>query len=161
MKTDKVKKVLIALDYNPTAQKVAEVGFSLAKSMDAEIILLHVISDPLYYSSTEYSPIMGFNGFFETGQIQLDNIEGLKQAALHFLDKSRHHLGDKSIQTLIKEGDFAESILKAAKEYHADIIILGSHSRKWLENVVMGSVTEKVLRHSPIPLFIIPTKKQN
>ena len=160
MKTDKVKKVLIALDYNPTAQKVAEVGFSLAKAMNAEIILLHVISDPVYYSSTEYSPIMGFNGFLETGQMQLDSIDGLKQAALHFLDKSRHHLGDKSIQTLVKEGDFAESILKAAKEYHADIIILGSHSRKWLENIVMGSVTEKVLRHTTIPLFIIPTKKQ-
>lgn len=161
MKTDKMKKVLIALDYNPTAQKVAEVGFSLAKAMDAEIILLHVILDPVYYSSTEYSPIMGFNGFLETGQMQLDSLPGLKQAALQFLDKSRHHLGDKSIQTLIKEGDFAESILQAAKEYHADIIILGSHSRKWLENIVMGSVTEKVLRNSPIPLFIIPTKKQD
>jgi nucleotide-binding universal stress UspA family protein len=161
MKTDKVKKVLIALDYNPTAQKVAEVGFSFAKAMNAEIILLHVISDPVYYYSTEYSPIMGFNGFMETSQIQLDSVDGLKQAALHFLDKSRQHLGDKSIQTLLKEGDFAESILQAAKELHADVIILGSHSRKWLENIVMGSVTEKVLRHTPLPLFIIPTKKQN
>jgi nucleotide-binding universal stress UspA family protein len=160
MKTDKVKKVLIALDYNPTAQKVAEEGFSMAKAMKAEIILLHVISDPVYYSSTEYSPIMGFNGFMDTGMIQLDSLNALKEAALNFLDKSRHHLGDKSIQTLIKEGDFADSILNAAKEVHADIIILGSHSRKWLENVVMGSVTEKVLRHTPIPLFIIPTKKQ-
>ncbi len=161
MKTDKVKKVLIALDYNPTAQKVAEVGFSFAKAMNAEIILLHVISDPVYYYSTEYSPIMGFNGFMETSQIQMDSGDGLKQAALHFLDKSRQHLGDKSIQTLLKEGDFAESILQTAKELHADVIILGSHSRKWLENIVMGSVTEKVLRHTPVPLFIIPTKKQN
>jgi nucleotide-binding universal stress UspA family protein len=161
MKTYKVKKVLIALDYNPTAQKVAEEGFSIAKAMNAEIILLHVISDLVYYSSTEYSPIMGFTGFMDTGPVQLDSLNSLKEAALHFLDKSRLHLGDKSIQTIVKEGDFAESILDAAKEVHADIIILGSHSRKWLENVVMGSVTEKVLRHTPIPLFIIPTKKQN
>jgi nucleotide-binding universal stress UspA family protein len=138
---------------------VAEVGFTIAKSMNAEITLLHVISDPVYYSSTEYSPIMGFNGFIDLSPMQPDNIGGLKQAALNFLDKSRHHLGDKSIQTIIKEGDFADSILKTAKELHADIIILGSHSRKWLENVVMGSVTEKVLRHTSIPLFIIPTKK--
>jgi nucleotide-binding universal stress UspA family protein len=115
MKTDKVKKVLIALDYNPTAQKVAEVGFSIAKAMNAEIVLLHVISDQVYYSSTEYSPIMGFNGFMDTGPMQLNSVDGLKQAALHFLDKSRHHLGDKTIQTIIKEGDFAESILKTAK----------------------------------------------
>ena len=67
MKTNKMKKVLIALDYNPTAQKVAEAGFSMAKAMNAEVILLHVISDPVYYSSTEYSPIMGFNGFMEMG----------------------------------------------------------------------------------------------
>jgi nucleotide-binding universal stress UspA family protein len=43
---------------------------------------------------------------------------------------------------------------------HADMIILGSHSQKWLENIVMGSVTEEVLRQSTIPLFIIPTKSR-
>jgi Universal stress protein UspA and related nucleotide-binding proteins len=160
MKTDKAIIALIALDYNPTAQKVAEEGFSIAKAMNAEVTLLHVISDPVYYSSTEYSPIMGFNGFMETGPLQLDSIDGLKEAALLFLDRSRHHLGDKTIHTLTKEGDFAELILKTAKEIHADIIILGSHSRKWLENIVMGSVTEKVLHHSTLPLLIIPTKKQ-
>jgi len=42
----------------------------------------------------------------------------------------------------------------------ADFIVLGSHSRKWLENIVMGSVTENVLRKTSIPLLIIPTKKQ-
>lgn len=158
MKTNEILKVLIALDYNPTAQKVAESGFSMAKAMNAEITLLHVISDPVYYSSTEYSPIMGFNGFLEAGQL---NVDGLKDAALQYLDKTAHHLGDKTIRTLIKEGDFAESILKTAKEIDSDIIILGSHSRKWLENVLMGSVTEKVLRRSLIPLIIIPTKKQD
>ena len=156
-----MKKVLIALDYNPTAQKVAETGFSLAKTMKAEVILLHIISDPVYYGSTEYSPIMGFNGFMETGQWQLDNVDSLKKASQQFLDKSKQHLGDKTIQTLVEEGDFAETILKTAKDLHADIIVMGTHSMKWLENIVIGSVTEKVLRHTSIPLFIIPTKKQN
>src|SRR5450759_4962933 len=145
MKTDKVKKVLIALDYNPTAQKVAEVGFSMAKAMKAKVVLLHVISDPIYYSSIEYSPIMGFTGFMDTSQLQLNTVEALKKASLHFLDKSRIHLGDKTIQTLVEEGDFADAILSTAKATHADIIVMGSHSRKWLENIVMGSVTEKVL----------------
>ncbi len=158
MKTNEMKKVLIALDYNPTAQKIAETGFSLAKSMDAEVILLHVISDPVYYSSTEYSPIMGLSDYMGVSQLQLDSIEGLKNASQHFLDKTKHHLGDETIKTVVKEGEFAESILKAAKEYHADIIVIGSHSQKWLEKIVMGSVTEKVLSLTTIPLFIIPTK---
>ena len=91
----------------------------------------------------------------------MNNVDGLKKASQQFLDKSKQHLGDKTIQTLVAEGDFAESILKTAKDLHADIIVMGSHSRKWLENIVMGSVTEKVLNHTTIPLFIIPTKKHN
>jgi len=161
MKTDKVKKVLIALDYNPTAQKVAEVGFSFAKAMNAEVVLLHVISDLVYYSSMEYSPIMGFTGFMDAGPIQIQSTDGLKNAALHFLDKTKQHLGERSIHTLVKEGDFADTILDTAMEMHSDVIIIGSHSRKWLENIVMGSVTEKVLHNTTIPLFIIPTKKQD
>jgi len=160
MKTIKMKKVLIALDYDPTAQKVAEAGFSMAKSMNADITLLHVITDPVFYSTSGYSPIMGFNGFMDMGPLQLDNVDGLKNASLQYLDKSRKHLGDKTIQTIVKEGDFAESILETAKELHADIIVIGSHSRKWLENIVMGSVTEKVLHNTSIPLLIVPTKKQ-
>lgn len=159
MKTKNVKKVLIALDYDPTAQKVAEIGFSIAKAMNAEVILIHVISDPVYYSSMDYSPIMGFSGFMETSQLELNSIDALRKASLNFLDNTKHHLGDKTIQTMVGEGDLADSILKTARELHADIIILGSHSRKWLENILMGSVAEKVMHHTTIPLLIIPTKK--
>ena len=156
---NKMKKVLIALDYNPTAQKVAEVGFIMAKSMDAEVTLLHVMAHPIYYSSEEYSPIMGFNGFLKKGPLQMNSIESLKKASADFLEKSKQHLGDKTIKTLVEEGDAPEVILKAAKHLHADVIVIGSHSRRWLENILMGSATEKVLQHTTIPLFIVPTKK--
>jgi len=155
-----MKKVLIALDYDPTAKKVAEVGFEFAKTMGAEVVLIHVISDPVYYSSTDYSPIMGFTGYMNTDPLQLNTIEVLKTASLNFLDKTRNHLGDSTIQTVVEEGDFAETIIKIAKKLHVDMIVLGSHSQKWLENIVMGSVTEEVLRQSTIPLFIIPTRKR-
>jgi nucleotide-binding universal stress UspA family protein len=159
MKNDR-KKILIALDYNPTAQKVAEVGYTMAKAMHADVILLHVISDPVYYSSVEYSPIMGFGGYnMELGASQLDH-DSLKKASLHFLDKSKHHLGDNTIKTIVHEGEFADSIITAAKDLQVDIIVLGTHSRKWLEDVLMGSVTEKVLHQSTIPLFIVPTKQK-
>jgi nucleotide-binding universal stress UspA family protein len=160
LKTGKRIKVLIALDYDPTAQKVAESGYSFAKAMDAEVILLHVISDPVYYSSPEYSPIMGFTGYMEMGPVQPDGIEGLKKASQEYLLKISQHLKDETIKIQVKEGDFAETILKTAKAQHADLIVMGSHSRKWLEKIVMGSVTELVLSQTSLPLFIIPTKKQ-
>ncbi|MGA1977072.1 MAG: universal stress protein [Bacteroidales bacterium] len=155
-----MKNVLITLDYDPTAQKVAEIGFAMAKAMNAEVVLLHVISDPIYYSSPEYSPIMGFSGYGVMGPLELESVDGLKKASQYFLDKSKRHLGDKTIKTLVKEGDYAEAIMEAAIDLKTDIIVIGSHSHRWLDEILMGSVTEKVLRHTAIPLFIVPTKKR-
>ena len=161
MKTSTIKKILIALDYNPTAQKVAETGFSLATSLGAELTLLHVITDPVFYATSGFDPIMGFNGYVDVSPTVVDSIEGLKSASLQYLNKTKQHLGDATIRTLVKEGDFAETILKTAKELHSDIIVLGSHSQKWLENILMGSVTERVLHQSSVPLFIVPTRKRD
>ena len=145
----KMKKVLIAIDYDQTAQKVACVGFSMATEMKAKVILLHVISNPVLY----YASYMG------VAPLLINNVGELKEVSQKFLDKTKHDLGDETIQTIIKEGDTIESILESAKEMKADIIVLGTHSRKWLENILMGSVAENVLKHTTLPLFIIPTKK--
>lgn len=154
-----MKKVLIALDYDPPAQKIAETGYALAKDMNAEVFLLHVVSEAVYYSSSNYSPIMGYEGFNNLDMISMANVEELRKAASDYLDKSKQYLKDISIQTLIKEGDFADGILEAAKEINADIIVMGSHGRHGLDKVLLGSVAEQVLHKTEIPLFIIPTKK--
>ncbi len=161
MKNKKSKKVLIALDYSPTADKVAKAGYLLAKTMRAEVILLHVLSSPVYYSSFEYSPIIGFLGYMRMERSEPVSNERLKNASSLYLDDTRNQLGDKNIKTLVKEGEFADSILDTAKEVNADTIVLGSHSRRWLEEILMGSVTEKVLHRTTIPLFIVPTKKRD
>lgn len=155
-----MKNILIALDYNPTAQRIAELGFSLGENNHAAITLLHVISDPSYYASTVYDPIMGFGGYMNMDLLRPDIMDELKTTSLDFLEKTKHHLGDDTIKTLVREGIIAASILDAAKELNADIIVMGSHSQRWLENIVMGSITEDVLHRTDIPLFIIPTKKQ-
>ena len=160
METKKTNKILIALDYNVTSLKVAETGFLIARSMDAETVLLHVISEPKYYYSDEYSPIMDFPEYMKMKPLQTESNYEINSTSQLFLEKVKHSLGDKTIQTLVKEGDTSDLIVHTANELQADIIIMGSHSRKWLENILMGSVTEKVLNTSTIPLFIIPTKKQ-
>lgn len=156
-----MKKVLIALDYDPTAQKVAEQGFLMAKSMTAGILLLHIITDPVFYTSTEYSPIMGLSDNMKTENLQLNNTNGLKKFAQLFLDKTKLFLGDKTIQTIVREGDIASEILVAANEFKVDFVVIGTHSQRWLESIVMGSVVEKVLHQSEIPLYIVPTKSQH
>ncbi|HSN10127.1 MAG TPA: universal stress protein [Hanamia sp.] len=155
-----MKKVLIAIDYNPTAQKIAETGYSLAKSMNAEITLVHVVADYTYYSSLDYSPIMGFDSFSTMGMVQTNTVVELEKAAHEYLEKTKKHLGDTSIKTLVKDGDSGDAIIEAANEIKADVIVLGSHSRRGLDKILMGSVAEKVLRHSKVPLFIIPVSEK-
>jgi nucleotide-binding universal stress UspA family protein len=153
-----IQRVLIALDYDPTAQKVAETGYSIANAMNAEVTLLHVIAEQRYYSALSYSPIMGYTGYSNIDPALNLNTDDVKKASYDFLDKSRQHLGGEKIKTIVAEGDFAESILEQANDLKADLIVMGTHSKRWLEKVIMGSVAEKVLKHSTIPLLIIPTK---
>jgi nucleotide-binding universal stress UspA family protein len=159
MKTKELKKVLIALDYDPTAKEVAEQGCLLAKTMKAKVILLHVIADETYYSALEYTPVSGFLGFEEEDVLQFTTNGGLKQATKHYLEKMKFYLGDDSVETIIKEGKFGREIIETAKELNADLIVMGSHSRGWVEELVMGSVTEKVLKRTSVPLYIVPIKK--
>jgi nucleotide-binding universal stress UspA family protein len=156
-----MKTILIALDYSPSAQKVAEAGYRLAKGMGAKVVLLHVIVDPVYYSTTNYSPITGFDGYFSTELLQPEIMDDLKKSTEDFLTETKRHLGDETIQTVTAEGEIADSILEVAKKVKADVIVVGSHSQKWLESMVMGSVSEQVLHHTVTPLYIIPTKNRS
>lgn len=154
-----IKKILIALDYNPTAQKVAEEGYALAKAMQAEVTLLHVIADAPYYSSVQYSPIMGLDSFGAAGLLQVETAQEIKKAAGYFLDKTKEHLGNDAIGTVVAEGDFADTILEISDQVDAGIIVMGTHSRRGLDKILMGSVAEKVLRQTKVPTYIIPTRE--
>ncbi|MEI7596135.1 MAG: universal stress protein [Bacteroidota bacterium] len=158
MKTTSIKKVLIALDYDPTAEKVAEFGYSLASNVGAEIIIMHVVSLRATYSSLGHITVMGFAGHTEIDPNTDSNIV-LNKVAHNFLEKAKQHLNDTTIKTFIADGDTAEAIVRTSKDINADIIVLGSHSKRWLENIIIGSVAEEVLHLSKIPVYIIPTKK--
>jgi len=150
-----MKEILIAVDYDLAAQKIAETGYSIGKALGAHITLLHVVVDAAHYYTTEYSPVMGFTGFsaqnFET------EIEEIKETASGFLENVKEHLKDATIDLLVKEGNAAKMIRETAKEIKADMIIMASHGRKGLEKILVGSVSEEVLHHTSIPLLIIPT----
>jgi nucleotide-binding universal stress UspA family protein len=154
------KKILMALDYNPKANRIAEIGFSFAKAMHAEVTLLHVVENEVYYTSFMTSPFTGIGDFDSATFYQYMNSESLSDAANYYLDKIKKHLGDSKIKTLVENGEFAEVILKTAKHLKVDLIVMGSHSQKWLEQVLIGSTTENVLNQTSIPLLIIPTKKR-
>jgi len=104
---------------------------------------------PVYYSDSNYNH-----------EFKVDMLGDLNKTTQAFLDKTKKHLGDEEVQTVLKEGEIADTILKTAKEMGANIIVMGSHSRKWLESIILGSQAEDVLTNSPIPVLIVPVKKK-
>ena len=155
-----MKKVLIALDYDPSAQKIAESGYALAQSMNAEITLLHVVSEPNYYATVGVSPITGLDDQINVVPLNMDSMDDLKAEAHKYLNRMKTHLGGESIHTSVQEGEAEDAILGSAKSLNADIIVIGSHSRRWIDNILMGSVAEKVLKNTKVPLYIIPLRKE-
>ena len=151
-----MKRVLIALDYGLSAQKIAEQGFELAKSMNAKVTLLHVVADESYYNAIDSTAFIGFYGYdyFDTM-----NSDSLINSSLNFLENIKTHLKDPTIETIAKQGDFATVILDTAENQNSSVIVMGTHSHNWLEKAIMGSVTESVLADTIIPVFLIPIKK--
>lgn len=150
-----MKKILIAVDYNPSAEKVAETGYAMAKSLGAEVTIVHVITDAAYYA-IDYSPIMGYQGGYTAGTMEL--IEDIKKEAELYLAASVKHLGDSQIKTVVLEGDTIDSIITYSQEWPADLIVMGSHSHRGLERLFVSDVATHVLKQSKIPLLIIPVE---
>lgn len=152
------KTILIAIDYAPSAKIISEMGYDLARAMRAEICLLHVISDKSYYDSAQSFADPQTPGAVEKISSPPSQKNELRDTALNFLENTKKQLGGNvSISTMIKDGNPADEILETAKTLPAFIIVLGTHSHGGLSEILMGSVADKVLRHSPFPLFLIPT----
>jgi hypothetical protein len=68
-----MKTILVALDYESFAEKIAGMGLTFARAMNAEMILLHVVPESSYYSSLKYSPILGFETLSAVNVVETEN----------------------------------------------------------------------------------------
>lgn len=148
-----MKKVCIALDYNPSASKIAETGHSLARSLEAELTLVHVITDAAYYA-VDYAPFMGFETPFMHTYSEL--AEDLRNGAEKYLSASSQHLGSRNIKTAVLTGDTANAILDYASEQNIDLLVIGTHSHTGLANILMGNTAVRLVKHSKIPILVVP-----
>lgn len=151
-----MKKVLIGVDYNPKSEKVVQKGYELAKTMGAEVCLIHVLADVRYYGNS-YPTFMGYEGYNEL-QVDLEITSQLRKVAEDFVLTAARHLNDESVTTHIAEGSISNAILDYAEEWQADLIVLGTHSHSVLEKVLMGTTASHVLEKTNIPVYMVPVK---
>lgn len=148
-----MKKVLIALDYNPNSEIVVHKGYELAQLMEAKVCLFHVLADVRYYGM-QYEPFMGYEGY--AFPVDYNIQEEFVNVAKDYLEKTAAHLNGENITTHLAEGDTAKKILEFAEEWNADVIVMGTHSHSTLEKLFLGTVANSVLERTEIPVYMVP-----
>ncbi len=153
-----MKKILIAIDYNPSSQKVAETGHELAQLMGGEVCLIHVMAEIAHYGM-RYPTFMGYEGY-DAGAIDIEMMNEMQKVTEEYLRSAAQHLNDPNVITHLAEGDAANAILEYADQWQADLIVMGTHSHSALEKLLMGTVASKVLEKTKVPVYMVPVKKE-
>jgi nucleotide-binding universal stress UspA family protein len=130
--------ILHPTDFSPNSQHALHVAADLARTYDAELILLHVHAIPVaLYGEAIVPPEPDYQPL----QDELQRIE----------------LPGVRINRRLVEGDPVTEILNTARDQHADLIVMGTHGRRGLKRMLMGSVAELVVRRSTCPVLTVHT----
>ena len=136
-----IRTILLASDLTAASAPAEDLAFELASRLDGDLLLVSVI-DPkgLWLSG---------GGFRQ----RIDQAREARQiVAQGMLDRGRRD--GVAMRMLIWEGDPAESIVEAAIAESVDLIVVGSHGRRGVDRLVMGSVSEQVVRTAPVPVVV-------
>lgn len=142
-----MKSILVPIDFSDQAKYAAKVAASIAREVDAKLVLLHMLElptgvvDPASFGTSNNTP-----------------------SALLFLDRARQKFASFSRQPFFEGLNIEESvhfhkafdgIISESKEKDVDLIVMGSKGTSGLEEMLVGSNTEKVVRNSEIPVLVV------
>lgn len=141
-----MRNILVPTDFSDQAEKALKVAAQLARKFDGEIFLLHMLELPLQL----IDPIGG------GGQNIPEAIFFMKLAHQRFakIMKEPYLKGIKVHETVEFHRAF-DGIMEIGKEKECDLIVMGSHGASGFQEMFIGSNTEKVVRHSEIPVLVI------
>lgn len=147
-----MKKILFPVDFSGTSLNAYQFALHLAKKMGAEIITLHVydvMTIPYvdyrdyileHYEITEWEQFENFK----------DEVPKLRAIA------EKEQLGRVIVRHALKEGDTETTILKVAEEEKVDFIVMGTKGATGLKEVFLGTITQKIMNNSKVPVLAIP-----
>ena len=143
-----INKILVPLDESELAERALEPAFALARETGAVVITLSV---PVFEALTMVEPI-GMSVVLNE-----DYPEHLEQRLVEY-NQGICLRGERSgvvVRPLIEEGDVASVIVDTAVAEKVDLIVMSTHGRSGISRWMLGSVTEKVLRQAPCPVYVV------
>jgi nucleotide-binding universal stress UspA family protein len=160
-----MKKILVPVDFSPAMEGVLAVAGETARAFDAELHLVHVrdiAAVPVFPAAT-----IGYPGI---GMPEMGMADGLPTGVAGCLppepnDKNKSRLDalaeglKRSGRTVFahqRDGTVVEEVLQAATDIGADLIVMGSHGHGSVYNLLVGSVTEGILKAGQRPVLLVP-----
>ncbi len=136
------RRIVVPVDFSPSSAEALRIALELARSSEGEVTILHVCEVPAYaYSGMVIAPV--------------DLLAPVIEAAEQRLADLVATLREPRARSALRVGTPAEQILAAAAEAHADLVVMGTHGRRGVAHLVMGSVAERVVRTSPVPVLTV------
>ena len=146
------RKILVPVDGSETARRGLREAIRLARRQPrCSLVLVHVVDEFHALANVDASPYAA------------DLIEWLRQGGRRILARSqalakRHGVKAKTVMRETLGGPAANEIVRQARKLGADLIVLGTHGRRGVRRLVLGSDAEQVVRRSPVPVLLVRAK---
>jgi nucleotide-binding universal stress UspA family protein len=138
------QKILTAVDGSANSLRALEHALRLAKEFSSELVVVYVVHIPITsYSYDVLGSLEVFNKLEEDGKAALAKCSSMASEA------------GVTVRTSLLSGDPAQGILDTAGQEGADLLIVGSRGTGTLERLLMGSVSERVVRFSKCPVLVV------
>jgi nucleotide-binding universal stress UspA family protein len=143
-----MKRILVPIDFSEYSQQALIYAKEIASFYNARLLLLHIVEEfipPTFYMTTGASAV-AFSPELKAKT---------KEAIIELMQNTKGPKVEADFYVI--EGNAAHDIVDFAKEKNSDLIVIATHGRTGLEHLLMGSVTEKVVRRAPCPVFTVRT----
>ncbi|MFT4069279.1 universal stress protein [Paraburkholderia sp.] len=143
-------RILVAVDGSNTSRRAFEAALDLAKSSGAVLRPFYVVENtPMYFEAPGYDPSILRNRLIEEGQeLRAEFTKAMAEQGVK---------GEPAVSEASSLGDVSEIVLKAAAEFNADLLVMGTHGRRGFQRLILGSVAERCVRQATLPVLLIPS----
>lgn len=146
-----MKRILVPIDLSPETDRVLDQAAALATVLQDRLVLLHVAApDPDF---------VGFGAGPDTVRKHMADRYHEEHRAVQAAAE-RLRTGGLEVTAMVVQGPTVETILHEAGKLGADLIVMGSHGHGAVYHLLVGSVSEGVLRHSTVPVLLVPTRRR-
>src|SRR5260370_33081940 len=139
-----IKTILHPTDFSESSEYAFQVACSLARDYGAKLVVLHVDMPPVTIGE-----VISYTEPQESKEKLWDEFRRLQA--------SEPGIRDLRVETKLVEGNPAKEILRAAREFKPELIVMGTHGRTGLSRLLMGSVAQAVVAKSPFPVLTVKT----